>query len=269
MLFEGRKVSDVGSSNPIVARLAIQTSRLLQAFPLAEENKQAIFAIYGIKVQERLVACDGIRSHVEACYNQALGQDLVFQAQGRAVTVPHIIDLDRSCETFLYQSKSALRDLAAVFNVLYSTKFDGARYDKILTWAAKEFGNEDKLTETIDTDHETWIKNVIDMRNAVEHPGGHSGDLIIDNIRLALENDRPVLRPPTWRLAPDGKPASIITDMSIIVTNILEFAEDILMLLLAKQDTKNLLAFAEIPVEQRDEDCPVRLRVTLNASLSD
>jgi hypothetical protein len=117
MLFEGRKVSDVGSSNPIVARLAIQTSQLLQAFPLTEENKQAIFAIYGIKVQERLVACDGIRSHVEACYNQALGQDLVFQAQGRAVTVPHIIDLG---ETFLYQSKSALRDLAEVFNVVIS-----------------------------------------------------------------------------------------------------------------------------------------------------
>ena len=53
MLFEGRKVSDVGSSNPIVARLAIQTNQLLQAFPLAEENKQAIFAIYGVKVQER------------------------------------------------------------------------------------------------------------------------------------------------------------------------------------------------------------------------
>ena len=120
MLFEGRKVSDVGSSNPIVARLAIQTSQLLQAFPLTEENKQAIFAIYGIKVQERLVACDGIRSHVEACSNQAFGQDLVFQAQGRAVTVPHIIDLDSSCETFLYQSKSALRDLAEVFNVVIS-----------------------------------------------------------------------------------------------------------------------------------------------------
>jgi len=54
--------------------------------------------------------------------------------------------------------------------------------------------------------------------------------------------------------------------MSIIVTNILEIAGNILILLLTKQDTKDLLAFEEIPVEQRDEDCPVRLRVTLNAS---
>jgi hypothetical protein len=74
---------------------------------------------------------------------------------------------------------------------------------------------------------ETFVK----MRNAVEHPGGHSGDLVIRNFRFEPDG---ALSAPDWRRDKDDRteygPVSIVDDMRVGVENLLILAEDILVI---------------------------------------
>ena len=269
MAFEVRQISDIGTSNPIVARLSIQTSQLLECFFLDKVKKDAVFEVYGMQVKDRLVACFKIFKKIdnkllEICH-EISEKGIITQAGGRAVLAPNILELNDMCENFLYQAKSALRDLCQIFNVFYCTQFNEARFDKVYNWAKDTFGEEDDLTKQIKIDNDSWIKKIVFMRNAVEHPGGYSGVLHIDNIRLIKVDGENKIISPSWYLN-NGKPSSVVKDMSVYINNMLEFAEDILVLLLKKNKTEIPLIFVEIPVEQRQESCPVRLRVTLEPS---
>ena len=77
-----------------------------------------------------------------------------------------------------------LRELTKIFALLFEKKFDEARYDKVLNWVKNKFGNESKIVKIINYDHDTWIKKLVSMRNAIEHPVGYSGHLNICNFEL-------------------------------------------------------------------------------------
>ena len=72
----------------------------------------------------------------------------------------------------------------------------------MVAWASKEFGDDSELTRILKQDHDLWIKKLVAMRNAVEHPGGHSGHLSIHNIALVPpEHPKyPILETPSWNL---------------------------------------------------------------------
>src|SRR3984893_4474676 len=74
---------------------------------------------------------------------------------------------------------------------------------------------------------EYWISDIIKLRNAVEHPGGHSGTLVIENFKMT-----PVgLTPPTWtRVGNEPRPSTFVFhDLDAFQHNMLTFAEDILL----------------------------------------
>ena len=102
------------------------------------------------------------------------------------------------------------------------------------------------------------------MRNAVEHPSGHSGTLHIHNFRILHEptKNMPKLSAPYWHLD-DDPPAFIYRDQNVFLWNMLEFAEDIVVLCLRKIDTNLPIMIVEIPERERDPECPIRLRFAL------
>ena len=77
--------------------------------------------------------------------------------------------LETKSKEFLYAAKNSLRDIALIFEPLFGKKFDGADFSKIRKWASVELGSEVPVTQLISAD-ELWIKKIVDMRNAVEHP---------------------------------------------------------------------------------------------------
>ena len=193
---------------------------------------------------------------------------LQTQSSGRVATVPQVMKLQEDCETYLYNAKSALRDIAGIFEPLFGEKFTEARYDKIHKWAEERFGESDNFTSLIKQDHDLWIKRIVSMRNAVEHPGGYAGYLYIHNIEIASDTKtkHPVLVPPTWYLNSEPR-VSVLNDLNTYIWNVLEFAEDILVLSLEKFAKKFPIVIAQIPEEERDPSCPVRLRMTLPQDL--
>lgn len=265
MDFEIKKLSDIGTSNPIIARLSIQTNDLVRMFPLTDKKKEDIFDLFGMKVSDRLVSCFKIYSKLKIELNKVNQTDKDEYFTTNAVYTPSVIDLRYMCESFLYEAKSTLRDILGIFDIFYNKKFTEAHYNKAYEWAKDKFGEDDCLTKMLKVDHNSWIQEIVFKRNAVEHPGGRSGYIYIDDIKLISKENPPYFDAPKW-YRNDDKASPIHADMAVFIENTLELCEDILVILLEKLPKKGLpLVIVEIPPEQRDVDCPVRLKVSLHS----
>jgi len=191
---------------------------------------------------------------------------LKTQSNGRVLEFPHIIRLEERIESHLYNAKSCLRDVLKIYNIVFGTNFEEARYDKAIKWASERFGEEDALTKFLKTDHDLWIHKVVNMRNAIEHPGGRAGILKIQNFEVKSDNTQVTITEPSWNLN-DEVPTLIRSDIHVFVNNILELAEDVVISALEKIGKPPLLAIVEIPKDQRNEEAPIRFRIVLNHEL--
>jgi hypothetical protein len=264
MDFEIKKLSDVGTSNPIIARLSMQTNDLVKMFPLTDKQKEDIFGLFGMKVSDRLVSCYKILSKLQDELNKVNQTDNSEYFKGNTVYTPIVMGLRYMCESFLYEAKSTLRDILGIFDIFFNKKFSEAHYNKAYEWAKEEFGVDDKLTKMLKDDHDSWIQEIIFKRNAVEHPGGRSGYINIDDIKLISKENPPYFEAPKW-YRNNEKASPIHADIAVFIENTLELCEDLLVILLEKLPKGDLpLVIVEIPPEQRDPGCPVRLKVTLH-----
>lgn len=266
MVFQLTKISDQGTANPVVARLSVQTNELLGFCPRGDEFHQSVLSLYHDHIQKHLLECDQIAQSIAQevlRIDEELGEaGPKTQAQGRVIEVPNVLRLIPRVEQFLYCSKSVLRDLAKIFALFFDKSFQEARYDKIIAWTEKEFGPQCELARMLREDHDLWIKKLVAMRNAVEHPGGHSGYLHIHNISLVPTDHPkyPILEPPTWHLNDDPK-ESLVDGLLTFVSNLLELCEDTLVICITMSGLPAIVEFAKIPEEQRELNCPVRIKV--------
>ena len=101
------------------------------------------------------------------------------------------------------------------------------------------------------------------MRNAVDHPGGSSGTIIIHNVRAHPQG----LIPPAWSRG--GPESDIFSDMKTAMDNMLTIAEDWLIACIEKTSPFGVIAFYQIPEAERDAKCPrAGLKPELQASLA-
>jgi hypothetical protein len=264
-VFQLKRISDHGTANPIVARLSVQNYELLQFCSLGKEVREQILSLCHVSIQPRLLECDEIAQKL-ANETLTLAQEwdtngAKLQSQGRVVEVPHVIRLEQQAENFLYCAKSVLRDLLKIFNLCFGAEFSEARYDQALTWAQTRFGADSEIARLIKQDHDLWIKRLVSMRNAVEHPDGYSGRLHIHNIELVEMPLSPLkITEPSWHLNEEPK-ASIVSDMLAMVSNMLELCEDFVVFCIRTNGFPPMLEIVEIPESNRSASCAVRLKV--------
>jgi hypothetical protein len=135
----------------------------------------------------------------------------------------------------------------------------GRGESNLVKWAAMTFGEKHHLTLLLRTE-QPWSGQFIRMRNAIEHPGGKSGSLTIKNIRSRTNPSGFI--PPTWQLT-SSQESDMTADMETGVTNMLTLAEDLLVHIILNNPIFENIQFYEIPTDQRDAQCPVRLKPQL------
>ncbi len=265
-----QQILDQGTTNPIVARLSIQTQSLLPFYNLNEDQRQRIFGVMFSDIQPKLLACSRIYEELaKEVTEQQKRIDEVgveFQAGGRAYEIPAVFDLRSRAETFLYQAKSVLRDLTKIFLILFGKDFNNtARFDLVAKWAEAQFGEHDELTKMLKTDESLWIRPLVRLRNAVEHPGGGSGTLHVDNFTSEVVGSTVVVVEPVWYLDQDEK-SPIVRDMGVFTDNLLTLCEQTLILCLEKFKKNFPIVIAEVAQADRDPHCPVRYKMTVDTS---
>lgn len=256
MAFEFAKISDHGTNHPVIARLHLQTFDLLQASTVPQSAQESARTIY-FEAGLRLVRCCDSRDELgreqeklEAEYQPSSNQQAVFK--------PHLVDLNRHAETFLYDAKNFLREISKVFRAFDGPTFNEASAlgKKALNWSEGTFGSGDRLTSHL-RDNAPWIDQVIRMRNAVEHPGGWSGTLHIENFKFVSG----VLQRPTWHLD-DDPPLHLVDHIGELCEGLLVFSEELLALLIEKHLSPTL-QIVGIPEEHRNASMPKRLKIDL------
>ena len=180
------------------------------------------------------------------------------QSQGRTVKLPSVKDLSPFSESFLQGAKLAIIDCGRIFNQFYGENFDH-RFNKIKAWAEKKIGKENDISQCCEH-WEPFIIHILKMRNAVDHsrkePGGR---LLIHNFSIEDHEKERILHVPKWQLLGDTS-TSIVADMEFIIENIIRLSEDVLTICLLRHRGKFPLYIYEIPKEERDPKCPIRLR---------
>jgi hypothetical protein len=264
-VFRIQKVSNQGTSTPAVVRTFLQGCEVLEFFTGASKDKREEAKKPLWDLQRHLIRCvevrDSIAKEVAAAHEEVRAKGLAFQSAGRAITLPNVPDLQSRAESFLQSAKLAIRETARLVEPLLGGTHDH-RYHKLAAWAAQRFGPDDKFTLAIE-DWEPWVKSIVDMRNAVDHPtsapGGEliAADFTVVGVPPALE-----LIDPRWGLSGQTQ-RPMLPEMDDIIEGIIRLGEDILAGLFHKLKGNFPLVLYEIPAEERDPQCPKRLRVGL------
>jgi hypothetical protein len=171
-----------------------------------------------------------------------------------------VLDLERDVEQFLTNANDVLRDAAGLFKIFFDKEFNGPRYDDIIKWCGKRFGQDHHLAQLIKADQEEWIRELIYKRNAAEHPDGRSGHLHVHNFEFdeATRN----FYVPSWKRN-DQPRTGIAHDMTTYVENMLTFCEDLLVVSMKTVGIMPAVDFAIIPETGRTKERPHRVRVVL------
>ncbi len=254
-MFRLQKLSNRGTSTPAVARTFVQGCEILEFFDIKDEQKdKAKGALFDL--QRHLVRCVEVRDLVAQEIKRAVAQ---VDHCGRAITLPSVPDLHSCAESFLESAKLAISKTASLVTAFYGVRLDH-RYHKFANWAEREFGPDDQLTVTA-RNWEPWVKRIVDMRNAVEHPDEKpGGQLMTENFTLRQHGTTFELVQPAWGLS--GEPLQpLVPEMDEMIEGTIELGEDILVCLFNKLKVAFPLVVREIPPQERDPACPVRLRV--------
>jgi hypothetical protein len=268
MPFEIRKTSNYGTRHPVYARLKVQTSELLHWADLSKAARQDVMEVY-FGLADRLLRCHEIVEWLTTELEAAI-REFCPDADSRMIDVPHISDLRGEVENFLYEGKNYLRDFLTVINIFFGANFTEAsafystkenQKSALVKWAKKKFGIADHFTTMLVSEQE-WTGELIQKRNAVEHPGGKSGTLYIENFTITAYRDVAL---PHWR-RDQNTPTYLFSDLTMYLENMLTLAEDILVSCIHHKLQHDVIQFVEIPPEDRRADCPVRITVQLDPS---
>ncbi|EKE02090.1 MAG: hypothetical protein ACD_20C00428G0001 [uncultured bacterium] len=242
MDYNFQRISNYGTTSPVVARILVQTSELFKFSNVSVESQEAICKILEERLYKRIINCYKIRIKI-------LKKILLTQKEieNKTNQNPYIIDLDTNLYTFLYECKNFLRDLVGVFNEFYFTDFDepSSFYNansKGSIWVEQNFGAGDKITGLL-KEAEPWIKEIIFKRNTVEHhPKGYEGILVIENFKRQSNGN--LLKPIWYRdqnkyLTNKGPITEVIQDINHACCNMLILAEELIAFSIEKNVQKS------------------------------
>lgn len=230
---------------------------MLEASTLPQQARERVSKIY-FEAAFRLLTCFDVHEELRRKQDQ-LEREFSPSNNPQVRHIPHLIGLSQQAERFLYEAKNFLRDISKVLDPFGGPSFDEAKSlgKQAIEWAKDTFGDQDRLTVHLRQNWE-WAGHLIQMRNAVEHPGGWSGTLYIENFKLAGTK----LVRPTWHLS-DYAPAEVLQETGAFSECLLKFTEELLALLVEKH-LPVIMQIVEIPATERNPTMPMRLKIDMN-----
>lgn len=243
---------DVGTSNPIVARIIIGLSEVTDFTTLPKATKDKLLENCH-EIAEFLINADKAAKPLIAEINGIIADlnltGVQTQADGRCINLPHTATIENS-RLFLKYAKQALSGIAHNFQIIFNKPYQGPHFHKIKTEFTTVFGQEDKLTRLIAED-EPWIKQLIELRNEDEHP--NSGKPLFSDFDIdKTSNGAYGITLPRF-----FNGTAINNILEVYNYNLLTFSEEATALALEKYFMPNIVIL-EIPEKDRNPEIPKR-----------
>jgi hypothetical protein len=249
--FKFQKIADVGTDNPIVAGLTIGLFDIVKMAEIGKENQDAINAS-NFKIVHSLTKAEKIG--LQICANIGVVMEnlnetgVQTQSSERCVSVPSTGNLDDVRE-FLKYCKQSLQELVKIINLFCDIGSSLPRYDRICKKLKEFYGDADPVYLQVQQDHDGWLKKLLDLRNADEHPDTmipQGKQLYYDfDINWSEQYQKWIVKLPHFY---EGTPVYELIKSSI--HNIFTFAEDINIIFLQKKMPR-IVEICKVPEDQR------------------
>lgn len=274
MPFHMQLISNHGSTNPIVARLTLQTFDLLKWIDIADVEQNRLVALMH-PAHLRLLRCYDHVYRIKSAERDQLEHWQAF-ASVNPRKLPYVINLEADVEGFLMTATQYLRDLVPVFNELWgaSLKPEARRFWRMRSplseaekWSIKTLGPNHPLVSFLAA-NENWIAELIKRRNAVEHREEGRDRLVIDNFRLL----GPTIAHPAWGRETAERKATttpIVLGMEDLLSSLLSFGEELFVIAVMSRPKWKHVVVREIPEAARNPTCPIRFITTLDEEMSE
>lgn len=257
------EVPGIGSGNPIVARVFIQSAKAIRqkTFKRMTDEKKLLMLMHSCK--EDLLICEKAYNALISEYEQILKriEHEGIERDGKALNpFPQIHDLSFQVTAFLTAIKRSFQLIVRVFDEFYEKNITNPRFDKIISYLKRQKPEYKPYIDFLTRTQEN-VTNLLDLRNYQEHPTDDK-KTVIYNLRLTPKG----ICPPCWHVT--GKPESpIIEDMKAIINFMIQFAETNFFYCFVD----NLSGWipwrlVEIPPENRNKDCPIRYSLEIDMS---
>jgi hypothetical protein len=253
-MFISYKSGNYGSDNFIVSRLMIEIPNIIELYDINIDFRQEIIDIVH-NISEELLTCYKIQTNVLEEVKQVeeeieKGKYLV-KTFGEKMKKPYVIDLKSDCDNFLYHAKSSIRDLIRILDKVYSNINGERDLSVIAKYLERQASFDKKNSEYMKKENQRWIKSMIEMRNAVEHPYNdkQNRELIIDNYQVDFHKKK--YTDPRWKFTMDNLilvDEYIVTSMEYYICNLVMFCENIIIMIFEDKYSENRI----IPIKERE-----------------
>ncbi|HCM41542.1 MAG: hypothetical protein A2Z97_04160 [Bdellovibrionales bacterium GWB1_52_6] len=255
--FQLTQTMDVGSANPIVARLVPGLFDIIQMARIPNERKELIKSECH-NIMKSLVSAEKaakpLMDEIRAAEQRLCTEGVKTQNQGRVIETPGIMSLDNA-KSFLMFSKQALQQLAAAMGVILEKDFKGPHFHKIRDQAKLKFGLDHIVFRLLEED-QVWIKEIIDLRNEDEHP--KTGKAFVRGYNISpLPQGKFLVDPPKF-----FNDAPVLNRLEIFSHNLLTFSEEMIAHSL-EFFFPGVVCVYDIPEDQRNPEMPFRYRLGL------
>ncbi|MEX0369222.1 MAG: hypothetical protein AB3N09_01225, partial [Tateyamaria sp.] len=187
--------------------------------------------------------------------------DIVRGASSKTIHTIPLLALD--FRTFIFEAKRAASLNTRLFDILLGMKVKDGHFHKLLHLSLKRFGEEHQVTQLL-KNSERWIEQLIDMRNAIEHP--KNDDYVeVSNFSLAPEGG--IYAPHATFENPkyDTLKFNVEEMLSSFIESVLNLFEQFSSCLLVHSGVSNFVQGVMcIPDEELDERRPVRYKLLWN-----
>lgn len=238
------KLYSIGSTNPYLALGFLQFKGLV-AFSV---HKDQIFH-HLWDTTRYLLSCEENLYYIysETIQRGSQGDKIITENRHNPAIplLPTIPFLEEHVAQFLIDAKHCLIYIFKIFHILLQTPDTESNFESYYKWFEDRKEKYNEIYLTLQQDR-PWIKEVSNLRNAIEHPN-EGQNVEIHNIKLLPGNKLCI---PGWRYDLSRKGcrkqddfSDIVTDMNTILHNLLSFQEDITALCLNQEliNTKSWL----------------------------
>lgn len=251
--FKIQKLLDVGADNPIVAGLTIGLYDIVKMAQI-DEATQDVINTANFNIVQTLTKAEKIGSkickNIETVMDELNKTGVQTQSFERCVNVPSTENLDDVRE-FLKYCKQSLQELVKIINVFCDTGSSLPRYDKICKKLKEIYGDNDPVYLQMKQDHDGWLRKLLDLRNADEHPDTmipKGKQLYYDfDINWSEEHKKWIVGLPHFY---EG--ISVYELVKASIHNIFTFVEEMNILFLQKKMSK-MVEICKVPEEQKEK----------------
>lgn len=261
-------ISDVGSSNLIVARVLLQGHEILKSAHFERDvNKEAATSqLHSCK--ETLLSCQNVAKRVgrviDSIVERIKMNGVSRDNQGRALNpFPQVPDLETDCATFLIQANRAIKIICEIPSFFLDLEKTDTNFDYLGRRLGNTIGDGAELTKLI-KDNASTISYIIDLRNYQEHPG--SIKTIIQNFSISPDGK---IQVPTWSLlGGDNDAPQLIKEAMLGITDFLMQIAELVLIRSVMHSISSKFPFiiVETPMNEINADLPIKYRLSINMS---